>query len=564
LLRDFLSSRLTRQSSPEEVATLHRRASRWYHDHGFIEDAIRHAINAGQMDEAVRLVAAHRHELLNEERWQRLTSWLGMFPKQVVHESPDLLLIKAWLAHTSQFDIRALKQLTDEIDALIRRLDLDPGRAQRLVAENDVLRAIPHYYALGADAALAYCRQGLENLPLSYYTLRSYAYIYATGALFILGDMDGANKISQDGLHEDLSYVETPRARNAMGTGFFRWMEADLDGVQRAAKFMQATSMGGKLRNSVGWANYFTACVHYQRNDLAGAEYHAGQLFDQRYMNPAIANVHGAFLLALVHQARNDRDAADEIMDRATTFVFDLRSQSLLFLVQAFQAELDIMRGEIDKAVRWLAQLSPIPPSPMPFFYTPQLTVPKALLAVNDPAHTAKLADCLRRLRELCESTHNRRFLIEVLALESLYYDSLGDETSAVEALRRSLSLARPSGFIRLFVDLGPRMKSALNRLPDGREMTDYVARILAAYSPGRSVSPSPHPVQRATIEPLTLRENEILELLAKRLSNKEIAQMLVISPVTVKRHTINIYQKLYVQNRRDAVLAAQELGLLD
>jgi LuxR family maltose regulon positive regulatory protein len=175
------------------------------------------------------------------------------------------------------------------------------------------------------------------------------------------------------------------------------------------------------------------------------------------------------------------------------------------------------------------------------------------------------LGDYLRRLREHLEAIHNTRFLIEVLALESLYFNSLGDEEAAFTALQRSLSLAQPGGFIRLYVDLGPRMKMLLGRFSNNGKVTDYKARILAAFPVSRPANrPLPHPAQEAMIEPLTLRERQVLELLSRRLTNKEIAHTLVISPVTVKRHTINIYQKLYVQNRRDAVLTAQNLGILE
>jgi LuxR family maltose regulon positive regulatory protein len=64
-------------------------------------------------------------------------------------------------------------------------------------------------------------------------------------------------------------------------------------------------------------------------------------------------------------------------------------------------------------------------------------------------------------------------------------------------------------------------------------------------------------------VEPLTEREFEVLKLLAVRLSNKEIAQMLVISPRTVKKHTTHIYRKLYVHKRREAVVKAIQIGLL-
>lgn len=565
LFSEFLKSRLIRECSPEEVAGLHMRACQWFAKMGFIEEAIRYALAAGEVAQAVELVAANRHDLLDQERWRRLATWLAMFPEQVVNASPDLLLLKTWFAHAARYDIEEIGLLTDKIDSLINRLDLEPVRAQRLLAENNILRSVPYYYALDPSTTLAYCRQGLAVLPDSYYTIRNYAHIYIAASLQMRGDLTGAIETIHQGWREDLAFPDQPRSRNIGVDGFIRWMIADLNGVKRTGEQMLTVESGSVLRNSRSWANYFLAITHYHRNDLASAEQYAQQIFDQRYSNPAVGNVHSIFLLALVHQARGNQDAADEFMDKATAFAIDVRSKSLLFLVQTFQIELAVMRGELGKVSHWISQVPPIRLTTMPLFYAPQLTLPKAMLAVNDPAHADRLGDCLRRLHEHVEAIHNTRFLIEVLALESLYYFSRGDEEATFTTLERSLSLAQPGGFIRLYVDLGPRMKKLLGRLSNNGMMTDYIAQILAAFPVSRPVNPPlSRPAREAMIEPLTLRERQILELLSRRLTNKEIAHTLVISPVTVKRHTINIYQKLYVQNRRDAVMTAQNLGILE
>jgi LuxR family maltose regulon positive regulatory protein len=213
----------------------------------------------------------------------------------------------------------------------------------------------------------------------------------------------------------------------------------------------------------------------------------------------------------------------------------------------------------VKQAAQWAEQRLPtLRLAPLPLFYAPQLTVPKALLAANHPAHRESVADCLLKLRTHMEATHNVRFLIETLALEAMFLDSQGDEGAALETLERSISLAEPSNFIRLYVDLGLRMKGLLDRLRARSSQTDYILAILAAF-PGEKPK-----ANEAMVEPLTDREFQILNLLAKRFSNKEIAQVLYIATGTVKRHTVNIYQKFNVQSRREAVEAARRLGIIE
>ena len=143
-----------------------------------------------------------------------------------------------------------------------------------------------------------------------------------------------------------------------------------------------------------------------------------------------------------------------------------------------------------------------------------------------------------------------------------------------MEKLRDSLDLAEPGGFIRNFVDLGPPMADLLKRAMKQRSHRDYVGEILAAFGedkPGpvrdapdaqsaRAPAMSPQPL----IEPLTDREIEILNLLKQRIYNREIAERLFVSTETVKTHLTNIYQKLQVKTRREAVDKARKLGIPD
>jgi LuxR family maltose regulon positive regulatory protein len=130
----------------------------------------------------------------------------------------------------------------------------------------------------------------------------------------------------------------------------------------------------------------------------------------------------------------------------------------------------------------------------------------------------------------------------------------------ALDALGQSLTLAEPEGYVRLYLDAGEPMRSLLKQAVGRGIAPQYVSRLLAAFGPSReAVSKAPQPL----IEPLTDRELEVLCLLAEDLSNHEIGRRLFISLPTVKSHTRNIYGKLGVQNREEAVARAQALGIL-
>jgi LuxR family maltose regulon positive regulatory protein len=156
------------------------------------------------------------------------------------------------------------------------------------------------------------------------------------------------------------------------------------------------------------------------------------------------------------------------------------------------------------------------------------------------------------------------------LLVRALALAAQGHAEAALVALQQAVELAQPGGFIRLFVDLGPRMQALLRQLAGEEGSSEAIQRILAAFpdvQDGSAGEPAARSAPRSLkvaglVEPLTMREREIL-LLREPLSGKEIANKLFISPTTLKRHTSNIYGKLDVHNRWDAVAAAEALGIL-
>lgn len=256
-------------------------------------------------------------------------------------------------------------------------------------------------------------------------------------------------------------------------------------------------------------------------------------------------------------------------------------NRPLLQVTRAFQAELALRQADIAEASLWARAFDPEPFRATHRFYVPQLTFARILLAQESRASQQRAAKVLVGLHDFFTSIHNTRFRFDVLAMQALLHDAQGDQAAALAKLKVAARLAKPGGFIRPFVDLGPRMAVLFDQLHSRGVAPDYVAQILAAFrketkdegsrTKGSASSFVAHkgpssPVHRpssALIEPLTPRELEVLALLAQQLSNKELAARLVITPGTVKQHTHNIYQKLNVRTRWQAVTEAEALGIL-
>jgi LuxR family maltose regulon positive regulatory protein len=174
-----------------------------------------------------------------------------------------------------------------------------------------------------------------------------------------------------------------------------------------------------------------------------------------------------------------------------------------------------------------------------------------------------KPGDCLKVVRQLlrdADKLGRNGIVLEALVLQCRAYWDQGNKEQALQILERALSIAEPENYLRIFLDEGEPMAQLLYEAANRGIQRKYVGRILAAFPPSRQTQTG---TSEELIEPLSQRELDVLQLLAQGSSNKEVARQLFISVPTVKWHTSNIYGKLGVRNRTQAVAKARALGLL-
>ena len=457
LFQQLLQNRLERQSGPNQIADLHRRASAWYARNGYVEDALGHALAAGDDAAATQIVEAHRHQAMNQERWQQLEVWLRLLPRRLVDERPELLVLEAWILQ-KQWRFGDILPYPARIEGRMQALSLPEPACSHLLAEVDVLHSIVSYLALDGQRTFDLASRALQTLPLEYSSVRGEAWMYYAGGLQTMGDIEGARAALHKGLKEDRSHSNSFPARLLIGLCLIDWMTADLAGLNQTAAHLLRLARERNLVESIGWAHYFLACAAYQWNDLASAESNFAAVVAQRYVAHSAPFSQSAFGLAAVYQAQGASDQARAVVESVLAYALEMNNSRVLADVRAFQAWLALKQGRPAEAHRWAESLDPNARlTPLTPFYVSAGTWATALLDHGSPASLRQASELLARLHHLVASQHSTRFAIEVLVLQAWLEDALGNEPAALAALAAGRDAGAASGVVRVFADLGPQ-----------------------------------------------------------------------------------------------------------
>jgi len=550
LFVEFLRARLI-QLAPtlipsRSVADLHHRASEWFGQHDLWGEAIEHALRAEDFARAARLIEqTAREAVLLRGQASLLLDWLQALPDDVLAARPALLLDRAWAYVISGQHASAAASVQRVTDA----------QWQGEVAAIQSLMAVLH----GDVAQAIDCGQrALQQLPPDDRFVRGLVALNLGRAYDMAGNLPAADRAYVEAqsiaqaLHNDLVWLiaTTQLADIKMLQGQLR---AAHDGYQQAVRLANAAD---QLHPTAAMAYSGLGQLLYEWNDLAGAAEAFGAAIDWgRRWEAADLQWINLLFLARTRWAQGALDNTRELMQQAhEAMQRDIVSLPTVTAVQAHAARLHLLLGEVEIAWREAQALQTAWNDDRHDLLT-GTTLARCLLARGQAADALHLIEMI--LPEF-ETTGQWGGVIELSLLQALTLQAQQRSHAAQTALRRALQLAAPEGYVRLFLDEGAPLIKLLRSLP----ADEYAVQLLAVANEG----PEPHSTARTSqplIEPLSDREVEVLRLIDAGLSNQEIAQQLVVALSTVKTHINNLYGKLGVQSRTQALARAREVKLI-
>lgn len=551
LLADLLRHRL-RQNLPDQVSTLHRRASEWYEQNGLLTDAVDHALAAANLERAADLIEQTAWEVLTRGEMVMLLSWLDRLPDELARSRPQLRLFHAWaLALTGQLD--AVEPYLPDIDT------------QDLPGEVAAVRAYVAFLRQDVSRAIELSRHALEHLPPSNSFMRSImALSLGTAYYWTMGDPVAACRTLAEAVNLSRATGNNHLILIATSTlGHAQQMQGQLHraaGTSRQA-LQLVTEQGKRPAPFAGLAHIGLAGLLYEWNDLDRAKDHALEGIELGERGGSVDVLQGGdsyLMLARVYQAQGQMDNALDLIRKAEQFAQSHDYDYIIALAAALRAWLWLAQGNVTAAARWAQERELSANDELSYLREfEHITLARVLTAKGQAGEALSLLD---RLLEAAQARERRGSVIKILTLQALAFQAQSDIDRAVSRLEQALSLAEPEGYIRIFVDEGQPMAPLLQRVLSQDIAFRYASRLLAALK--ETAAPAPSAAQ-PLVEPLSERELEVLRLVAAGLSNREIAEELYLSINTIKVHTRNIYGKLNVHGRMQAVERARELGLM-
>ncbi len=573
LFADLLQARLRLKLPDEGMAALHQRATAWFEQNGLVAEAITHALAAKDYDGAARLIEQNMNALMASGQLATLLQWIEALPAAVMGHHPLLSTSAAWVFTFSGAVARVEPLLRQALAQLSGDPETPLGREVR--GNVATVRALLAMMAGDDRQALDLARSAEALLPESSVQARSLLPYTLGTSLRAQGQYEPAaqafarvvelGKASGDLLIWSTGITEMVNTRLGQG----RLHEAREVGNQALRRLAER----GAVRLAPAAKIEVALCeVLREQDELIEARQRVAAAIERMQgWDMPTDQLFGYLTLAHTCRSQSDFAGAYEALHRAK----DLQAAHpiLEFLTRSadlLEIQLSLATQDVVTAGRLVESLGLSQPArasasrSLRVREQEQLTLARVRLVQGRAEDAASL---LGPLANDAEVASRLGAFLEIQAVQACRLDQQGDREAAVTLLIKTLGLAEPEGFVRVFADEGPPMKALLGavaRQVDSIRLKTYVAGLLDASrgSPATATTSSQGPAP-GQVERLTPRELQVLQLIAAGNSNQSIADKLVITVSAVKKHTSNVFGKLSVGSRTQALARARELGLL-
>ncbi|MFX3635575.1 MAG: LuxR C-terminal-related transcriptional regulator [Candidatus Pristimantibacillus sp.] len=530
LLSDFLKLLLQR-TEPDKWMQVHIRAAHWLENHGFDDEAVEHYLEGKQYADVVRLIEKNLPTLV-QTKSVVLIRWVSVLPENSLEDKPmvELFYISVLLGVGEWEDaFRRIKQAEIRFQSLQEKLN-----------EAEWKQAMGNIYFF--CSVISYLQRDLKQTSAYFELVEQYV--------------------------PEGSFFQTMGRNRYQGYESFDDHLSHINGLHEADVYL--------LKWITTWEKKkeypFIGCLYasyskllYEWNRLDEAEYYVNKALGRKDMEPfARILIQIAFSASRIQQAKGNEDQASELLTHLKLQIDSPDYELFMLKIEAEQACLSLQQGSLQDALEWLQRCG--------LAYTDEISLNRIaeylslarVLAACDWMDEALYL--LERMYGLLEKEDRLRDRIKILLIQSVTYHRLGETKIAYLRLETALQLAKPEGYIRSFIDEGPIMAEMLAAYMKMQQDSKVIGRFPVSLAYIKQLIQAINGMSEEYLsleEILTEQEKKVLLLIAGGLSNKEIALHLNIKSETVKFHIKNVYRKLEVNSRVQALQRAREMMIL-
>ena len=572
LFADLLRAHLHLSHTESEISNLHQRAATWYEKEGMSFGAIYHASLIPDDEWVERIIDQNYMEIFQRRDSALIQNWTGELGKELLFKRPQLAIHEA--------NSRAWFGQLDEADHLLNEaqkgLDADEQGPESLAMQGYLAYVRSRVTAMRGDftKAIQLCILAEENTPESNQGLLGGIGVMLGYGYFLNGEFSKARKTLE-------VTIQTGKKAGAINTTIGAYcvlarlhaiqgqLHRSFDLYKDGERFIQHSP--GEHLGAMSIINVGFAEILYEWNELEASLSHLQKGLKHLALWSKADDFALAYILqAKLHKVQGDDQAAEISINRGVQIInFSGVFSEARDAVRVEEIRMMLQKGDLLEANHRIKSTDPRSTSDNPYNFNNELILLTIARVLSSQQNYDESLEILGQLESNAQGEGRNGRVIQNLVLQSIILQEKGEPNKAFLILERALSLAEPERFGRTFIDEGQPILSLLKDWLANSEpgsITQYAKHLVSQYSTQSKTENGQiedSSIREKMFDDLTKREIEVLNLISQGKTNKEISTELIVSPGTVKAHTSNIYRKLDVSNRTEAVSHARELGIL-
>jgi LuxR family transcriptional regulator, maltose regulon positive regulatory protein len=575
LMRNLLQKKLLKSINPEQVKSLHLRAAKWHTGCNHFKQALEYALKADNSELLAEILDQMIIEALNSEDLLLIDHLMQFVTGEMNSTNPQFLLYKAWQKYY-RWDLNEINTIIGQVEKIMKS---EKPAFMNQGSLSGQLAFFKGFFALASNScpgAVELFAKALDLIPTRWNYVRGQAVFCHGLSLQSCENVHKAAACLQQS-YRDLDNKNNSHAiRHLFALALIYLQDGDLKASEHYARLLLDKARNNKLVQQEGFALAILGFVNYQWNRLNLAEEWYRELYRMRKFTTIMLNRQGYIGLAIALQALGRSKEALAIINELVELELEYRGQ-VTEVAQVGRLRVLTSQNQEKEAEKWADKyLEPFADVLLlPNFEDPLIFKARVLITRNNPKDRPIIREVLSKYLNIAADTNNNRCKAEALALSALAESNAGNNTAARELMIESFKIAARGKMIRLYLDLGSQMHGLLKQAAPVAEIAEFVQELLGAFAESnarplitnQTAKGQPGIYKDGAEQPfyenLSLRETEVLRLMAEAISLQEIADRLFITYATAKRHTINIYSKLGVHSRWEAVAFARKYGIL-